>query len=374
MKRLLLLTLLAALFCMESTAQSGEKQLNYIFKSGENGYATYRIPALVVTKNGTILAFAEGRVGGDSDTGDIDLLVKRSTDNGKSWSEANVVWDDARNTCGNPAPVIDSKTGKILLLSTWNLGEDHEWQIIQQKSKDTRRVYVQESSDDGVSWSQPRQITKDVKYDNWTWYATGPCHGIELTRGKNKGRLVVPCDHIESGTGKYYSHVIYSDDHGKSWQMGGRTPSDQVNECTVAETNDGLVLNMRSYDNTKRCRKVSTSRDAGLTWSEPELAAELPDPICQGSSYTYSLGSDGALLFLNAASEKTRTNMTLRLSKDGGKSWPVAHELYSGPSAYSDLARLKDGSIGCLYEAGKLNAYEGIVFDVVPFEELTPKN
>ncbi len=151
--------------------------------------------------------------------------------------------------------------------STWNLGEDHERDIIEQTSRDTRRIFLLSSHDGGKSWSAPLGITSLVKKPEWTWYATGPCHGIQLEKGLYRGRIVIPCDHIEADSKKYYSHVIYSDDHGQTWQIGGITPQDQVNECTVAELPDGrLMLNMRNYDRTRKTRMVSFSADGGQTW------------------------------------------------------------------------------------------------------------
>ena len=170
--------------------------LDYLFKSGTEGYQCFRIPAIVTTTEGTLLAFAEGRKKGCSDTGNIDLVMKRSEDNGKTWSNLLVIRDDGENVCGNPAPVVDESTGTIHLLSTWNLGEDPEKKIIEGNSKDTRRVFVMESGDDGKSWSSPLEITSSVKQDHWTWYATGPCHGIQLKEGPHRDRLIIPCDHI----------------------------------------------------------------------------------------------------------------------------------------------------------------------------------
>ena len=129
-----------------------------VFVRGELGYHTYRIPALAVTTNGTVLAFAEARKKSISDSGKIDLVCKRSTDNGKTWSAQQTVWTDDENTCGNPAPVVDRDTGIIWLLMTWNLGKDHERDIAATKSKDTRRVFVTSSHDDGKSWARPRRL------------------------------------------------------------------------------------------------------------------------------------------------------------------------------------------------------------------------
>jgi sialidase-1 len=347
--------------------------MKYLFESGTSGYNTFRIPAIITTTKGTLLAFAEGRKGSSSDTGDIDLVMKRSEDNGLTWSELTLIWNDGENVCGNPAPVVDKTTGTIYLLSTWNLGTDHESEIIKQTSKDTRRVFILQSTDDGLTWSESKEITSSVKLPNWTWYATGPCHGIQAEKGAAKGRLIIPCDHIEAGSNKYFSHIIYSDDHGKSWKLGGTTPQDQVNECTVAELADGrLMLNMRNYDRTQKARKVAISENGGLLWGNIYSDKTLIEPICQGSLLTYSYADKGAgkMLFLNPADENARVNMTLRLSTDEGKSWVKSLVLYPGPSAYSDLTVVASGNIGCFYEAGYVSAYQGIVYKEVTIADL----
>jgi sialidase-1 len=338
-----------------------ETSFNYIFKSGTEGYSTFRIPAIVTTNSGKILAFAEGRVNGSSDTGNIDLVMRSSGDGGKTWSLIKMIWNDGENVCGNPAPVVDRETGVIHLLMTWNLGEDHERDIIDEKSKDTRRIFLTSSDDEGENWSTPNEITSSVKKENWTWYATGPCHGIQLKYGSSKNRLIIPCDHIEAGTKKYYSHIIYSDDHGKTWRLGGSTPQDQVNECTVAELPDGkLLLNMRNYDRTQKSRKISFSHDGGLNWSAIQPDTALIEPICQASLIYQK--KNKKLWFLNPANENSRTNMTLKSSVDFGKTWKIEKVLHLGPSAYSDLTLIKKNTLGCLFEGGNLSPYEGIVF------------
>lgn len=333
-----------------------------LFVSGENGYHTYRIPALVVTNAGTVLAFCEGRKEGGGDAGDIDLLVRRSEDDGATWSAQQVIWDDAGNTCGNPAPVVDRETGTIWLLSTWNLGEDHLREIIAGTSKDTRRIFLIASEDDGKSWSAPEEITSDVKQENWTWYATGPGAGIQLERGPHAGRLMIPCDHIERDTKHHYSHVIYSDDQGATWKLGGRTPEHQVNECIMVELEDGrLMLNMRNYDRSKKYRQLAYSADGGMTWTDQGFDEELPEPRCQASLRN----AGGTLYFSNPAHKDKRVNMSVRASFDEGGTWPVNKVLHEGPSAYSDLAVLKNGNIACFYEAGDEHPYESIVFAVL---------
>lgn len=345
-----------------------------LYVGGDGGYHTYRIPALVTTDRGTILAFCEGRKHSSSDTGDIDLLVRRSTDHGQTWSPPQIVWDDADNTCGNPCPVLDRQTGAIWLLMTWNRGDDAESRIVAQTSRDSRRVFVTRSTDDGASWATPQEITADAKKDDWTWYATGPGGGIQLRHGAHRGRLVIPCDHIEAGTRQFYSHIIYSDDHGTSWRLGGRTPEPQVNECQVVELASGrLVLNMRNYNRAQTVRQVATSDDGGLTWRDQRLDPALIEPICQAAFKRLErAGADdaGVLIFSNPASPHARVRMTVRSSFDEGRTWPNARVLYAGPSAYSDLAELPDGRIACLYEAGQSNPYESIVFTTFELQSL----
>jgi len=363
-RHFLLMFLLVPVF----TAMGGipiQKPLDYLFEAGTEGYQCFRIPALVTTTDGTLLAFAEGRKKGCSDTGDIDLVMKRSEDNGKTWSSLEVIWDDGENVCGNPAPVVDETTGNIHLLSTWNLGTDHEKDIIAGHSKDTRRVFVMKSDNDGKKWSTPVEITTTVKKDHWTWYATGPCHGIQLKKGGAAGRLLIPCDHIEAETKKYYSHSIFSDDHGETWELGGTTPQDQVNECTVAELSDGRVfLNMRNYDRTQKSRKIAYSEDGGGSWGNIKSDTNLVEPICQASLLSVGIanGEAPALFFLNPADKNERQQMTLRISRDNGQNWTGSMVLHQGPSAYSDLAILANGNLGCFYEAGESSPYQGIVF------------
>lgn len=335
------------------------------FVSGQGGYHTYRIPSLLATPAGTLLAFAEGRKSGRGDAGNIDLLLRRSLDQGRTWEPVQTIWDDGSNTCGNPCPVFDRQTGAIELLMTWNRGEDTEPRIIDQTSRDSRRVWATRSADDGRTWAPPREITADVKRPDWTWYATGPGAGIQIERGPLAGRLVIPCDHIEAGTRGHYSHVIYSDDHGRAWRLGGRTPLPQVNECEVVELADGrLRLNMRNYDRLQRTRQTALSDDGGLTWSGQVHAPDLIEPVCQATIRRYSWPAadrPGIILFANPASEK-RERMTVRASQDDGQTWPVARRVTDKPSAYSCLAALPDKTIGLLFETGEKSPYERIVF------------
>jgi len=370
-KRPFLCTALLLSLAIPLAACSGaEPQAADVFVGGRNGYHTYRIPALLTTAKGTLLAFCEGRAGGRGDSGNIDLLLKRSTDGGRTWSGRQMVWDDGPNTCGNPCPVQDRSTGTIWLLLTWNSGKDRESQIKANTGIDTRRVFVCHSDDDGLTWSEPREITKSTKRPEWRWYATGPGVGIQLKRGPWRGRLVIPCDHSlvtpEDPTG-YNSHVIFSDDHGKTWQLGG-VIRPAVNECQVVELTDGtLLMNMRNYDRSQSTRAIATSDDGGKTWSPVSHDPALVEPICQASflRYTEKPTSDrNRLLFANPGHGQRgkRQDMTVRLSYDEGKTWPVKRLIGPGPAAYSCLAVLPDGDIACLYEGGLKSPYERIIF------------
>ncbi|TNJ66646.1 exo-alpha-sialidase [Paenibacillus hemerocallicola] len=326
-----------------------------LFVAGEGGYHTYRIPTLLVTREGTVLAFCEGRMDGQGDAGKIDVLLRRSTDGGRTWGAAVCIAEDGSNTIGNPCPVQDRDTGVIRLLLCRNTEHGDEKEILAGRAP--RDVLAIHSGDDGLTWSPLRDISESVKRSDWTWYATGPCHGIQL----QSGRLLIPCNHAvldeaAGRSGPYISHAIYSDDGGVTWQLGNDA-GPHTNECTVAELEDGSVyLNMRSYHGRNR-RAGSWSRDGGETWTAPELDEALVDPVCQGSVLRLA---DGPMLLSNLASTK-RNKLTARLSADGGRTWDEGLLLRSGPAAYSDLAQTEDGTVLCLYECGDERPYERIV-------------
>jgi sialidase-1 len=319
-----------------------------VFRAGEGGYASYRIPALMVSPKGTLLAFCEGRRNSASDAGDIDVLLRRSFDRGKSWQPVQTVADMGENTVGNPTPVVERRTGAILLLLTSNPGRVTE----SQTGPRDRTVWITRSTDDGKSWSALSEITAQVKLPDWTWYATGPGNGIQL----RSGRLAIPCDH-NTADGRRFSHVIYSDDRGATWKIGG-IAEEKTNESAIVQLKNGeLLFNMRSYHG-KNLRAVQRSKDGGLTWSPLELDQNLIEPVCQASMIS---GRKGEVLFSNPAAT-TRTRMKVRVSGDGGRTWPVSRVVHEGPAAYSSLAMMHGGTIGLLYELGETQPYERIAF------------
>jgi len=339
-----------------------------LFESGKDKYHTYRIPALAITEKGTLLAFCEGRKGSQSDSGDIDLLMRRSVDNGNSWETVQVIVDDGGNTCGNPCPIVDKRSENIILLFCKNVGTANGDHILNGTAP-PRSVWVTKSSDDGITWSAPVEISDQVRKPGWRWYATGPCHGIQLT----DGRLVAPCNHGTSNDDKdMHSHIIFSDDGGTTWQIGGMQEG-WTDESTVVELADGaLYLNMRNCRGTNR-RAWSISHDRGLRWSPLGEDETLVEPVCQASVLrlsTEKTHGKNRILFSNPASIR-RENLTVRLSYDECETWPVAKTLWPGPAAYSDLAVTSDGKIGCLFECGESGPREMIALAFFTLEWLT---
>lgn len=359
--------LIAGFAALDATAETPSLEESVVYEAGQGGYANYRIPAVITTASGTVLAFAEGRKDSLSDAGNIDLLLRRSEDHGRTWEPVQVVVDDGGDTCGNPAPVLDKTTDTIWLVFTKNKGDTHEGAILRGDAP-PRTVWVTHSTDDGLTWATPKDISATTREPDWRWYATGPCHGIQL----DDGTLMIPCDHSLSPDNKnWFSHVIYSGDHGETWQLGG-TAGPYCNESNVAQLADGrLYLNMRSYKGNAS-RQSAFSSDKGMTWSAPEEDATLVEPVCQGSVLRIADDEAGSsrLLFSNPASTK-RENLTIRLSFDESRSWPVSRTLHTGPAAYSDLVALDAHTIGCLYEKGETTPYETIAFARIPLGWLT---
>jgi len=324
------------------------------FYGGKEGYHTCKIPALVVSKKGTLLAFCEGRKYTGRDADKIDILLKRSFDGGKSWQDTQIIVSDDDMTCGNPCPVVDQSTGTIWLPFCKNPRYDgpvpSDRRIVE--GKDPRTVWITKSTDDGSTWAEPMEITKDVKDPSWTWYATGPGHGIQL---KN-GRLVIPCDHM---VGKNFderdpvhSHIIYSDDHGVSWKIGGIV-DEGTNECTVVQTvDDSLYINCRNANHYRY------NHHGEYKGNIHRVYKTLIEPICQASLVRFTDKDHykkNRILFSNPANGKPgkREKLTVRISYDECRTWPVSKLLNKGPSAYSDLAIAPDMTILCLYERGK---------------------
>ena len=346
-----------------------------LFTSGEGGYVRYRIPAIVMTGKGTILTFCEARKFTGHDSDQIDLFVRRSTDGGRSFGPVGIVATESDVVCGNPAPVLDRATGTIWLPFCKNLRQGDETMICEGKAP--RTVWLTCSRDDGVSWEEPWEITASVKPAEWSWYATGPCHGIQLS----SGRLLIACDHIvlqdRTRSDPHHSHLIVSDDHGETWQVGG-IADEGTNESVALEAADGSVyLNCRNKNRLAdggNFRCITWSRDGGQTLSPIVHDAALPEPICQASVCRLSgtgAGERNRVLFSNPATRDGRQGMTVRVSYDECRTWPISRVLHAGPAAYSDLCVTQGGDILCLYERGDENPYEHVCLTRFNLEWLT---
>ncbi|MCZ4516053.1 sialidase family protein [Streptomyces sp. ActVer] len=350
------------------------------FRAGQEGYASFRIPAVVATGGGTLLAFCEGRVGSRDDFGNIDIVLKRSTDGGLTWGPLLVAAKNGDALSGNPAPVV-LDTGRVLLVHLRNAALATEDAIRRGKvsAADGRRVWVQHSDDEGLTWSGPKEITKQTKKDTWRWYATTPGHALRLSTG----RVVVPANHSlpptgkDTGTeGKYNGgHCLLSDDDGETWRIGYVDDNTDnyinVNETTATELPDGRVyFNTRTDSTAPGTRADAYSRDGGQTLVKPfRPQAGLTGPVVEGS--VLQLRDPDVLLYSGPADPGFRALMTIRSSTDDGVTWRPAHTVDGLPAGYSDLVRVDDDTVGLLYETGDFGAYETIVFRRVSVTGLT---
>ncbi len=360
-----------------------------VFVSGEDGHQTYRIPSIIRLPNGDLLAIAEGRVDGTGDFGDINLVMKRSRDGGNSWGDQIVLVDNDRLQAGNPAPVVDLldpvyPNGRIFLF--YNTGNNHEGEV--RKGNGIREVWYITSADNGTTWSQPVNITTQVhrpqhphlnpEYnfpDDWRSYANTPGHAVQLTSGRYRGRIFVAANH-SAGDPKeqstdYASHGFFTDDHGKSFSLGATIAVPGSNEATAAQLGDGLLMmNMRNQRGDIKARIVAISSDGGASWDTTYFDHQLPDPVCEGA--LLAVGKRNKILaFCNAADTRNRDNLTLRISRDDGKTWPTVRVVDKAPpgnerdyTAYSDIVSLGRRKVGVLYEQG---SYSKILFSAIRY-------
>lgn len=345
-----------------------------VFTSGTDGYFAYRIPALIVAPNRDLLVFCEARKRDLQDDGDIDLVMKRSSNGGRTWSAQQLIYEEggaALIKYGNPTAVVDEQTGTIWLA----VNRDY---LTDQGQRAGGQLILFRSDDSGQSWSAPIDITNSVRQSNWGHHAFGPGIGIQLRLGPHQGRLLFPANFRKSFDKRQpsYAHVIFSDDHGKTWKLGG-VLGDYTNECQLAEIVDrdrpGLLINMRNHwgrggePRKSGSRLVARSFDGGLSWDAETIDPALPEPPCQASLLRYSFGSTeepSRLLFANPIGPG-RMHLRIRLSLDEGKTWPQGKLIYAGEAAYSCMVRLPMNQVGIVYERDR---YKNISFCAISLE------
>ncbi|WP_329268828.1 sialidase family protein [Streptomyces sp. NBC_01451] len=383
-------TTAALLLAMPSPAGAGQATETAVFEqqvlfraSQDPGYACYRIPAIVRTLKGTLLAFAEGRKDNCGDAGDIDIVVKRSTDDGLTWGPVQVVDDGGVDTHGNPAPIVDRETGRILLAESWNTGHGGGNCPVPCD----RTPHLQYSDDDGLTWSEPRDLSAEIMPPEWnSWYATGPVHGIQLTRGEHAGRLVFGVN-TETWDGSRISAnhaaLIISDDGGDHWRAGATdtwpiaadgTFRQKPSEVTLTERSDGVILvSGREQDGTDLGHRTQAfSADGGSSFLTPFRA--LPDLYApQVQCSTVGLGA--RILLACPGDPDRRRTMMIRSSYDGGRTWDSVDRgtvVTRDWSGYSDLVKIDSGTVGLMYEGGTVDARDEIRFARFSEDWLTP--
>lgn len=318
-----------------------------LFDGGSGVYHSYRIPSIIRTKKGTLIAFCEGRVNNNRDYGNINLICRRSTTNGSGWGPEILV-KSSDGTWGNPTAVVNQSDGKIWLFMSYNsaglsqTGENGTTKITQPGQRKTFVCYST-FDQDGNDWSNPVDITSAVKPASMVWDAVGPGIGIQKRFGSTAGRLIIPA----------INRNIYSDDNGSTWQYNSM--SGGTSEGTIVERLSGVLMrNDRGVGSTEFYRYKSVG-GIGTGWDNFEEVTALPDPHCEGSILRYT-DSPSRILFMNSASQTTRTAMRIRISNDEGVTWPTSKLIPQNGTGnaklggYSSLVKTADNLIGALIE------------------------
>ena len=351
-----------------SLLQGNERKVTIIHKQGQFECHTFRIPAMVATNKGTLLGVYDMRYTSSRDLqGDMDIGLSRSTDGGNNWARPVSIMDmkkygdlpEDQNGCSDPNILVDRTTGEIFVSAVWTHGKPgtHQWRGKGSEpgysiNKSSQFMIVR-SIDDGLTWSTPENWTKKLKDPKWHLFAPAPGNGITLSNGT----LVMPTQGRDA-VGRPFSNLMWSEDHGKNWTLSEHA-RDNTTECAVVELSNGsLMLNMR--DNRNRSdksktngRAVSVTRDMGTSWTvHSSDHGALPEPVCMASLISHDL-PDGrrALFFSNPNSKQRREKMTVRMSLDGGQTWPRSILLDQKGGAYSSLAMVDEKTLGILYES-----------------------
>lgn len=339
--------------------------MKVLFAKGDKGYHTFRIPSLFCTSNGTLLAFAEGRVVGSADMQITHLLMRKSYDGGETWTPMEVMGAHEGDCYSNPTPVQDLDTGRIFffyVMATAEAIKGWEWPM----PFPPKTIFYRYSDDDGATWSEPVNVTAMITEAIPEWDSPGPANGLQITTGKYKGRLVIPVN----------GHVIYSDDHGETWIRGAFSEEIARNETTVAELSDGTLL-MNTRCDLKGKRIVVKSIDGGENWGELSYHDILPETSCQASQISCKVEGKHYLIFA-APTEGYRRKLVVRASADDGKTYSQGKMVCHGFAAYSGVVLMPGDRVGVIFEHGSFQAedtdsstqYEKISFDIIDFREV----
>jgi sialidase-1 len=330
-------------------------------KGGTDGANTYRIPGIVQTDKGSLLSIYDIRYNSSKDLpGNIDVGLSRSLDSGKTWLPMQVIIDmglpNENNGVGDASILFDPATKKIFVIALWSKGNHSIAGSLPGLSPDsTGQLVIVSSNDDGLTWTSPVSITPQVKNPAWHLFFDGPGSGIVM---KN-GTLVFPAQYWDENKVPY-STIIFSKDHGYTWEGGINGPKSNTTESQVVETVDGtLMLNMR--DNRGGFRSIATTNDMGLSWQEHSTSrAALIDPVCMASFIKATVKVNGqlkeVLFFSNPNSSNARNNITIKASLDHGATWLPANQFLideRNSYGYSSLTKIDDHTIGLLYEGIK---------------------
>ncbi|WP_377061693.1 sialidase family protein [Negadavirga shengliensis] len=343
---------------------------------GDDGVHSFRIPGLVTSNNGTLLAVYDVRRDDSSDLqGDIDVGLSRSTDGGESWEPMKMIMDmgewgglpENQNGIGDPAILVDEETGTIWVAALWLHGKPGTmaWNSSGEgmSPEETGQLMLVKSEDDGVTWSDPINVTGQMKDPSWRLFFNGPGRGITMRDG-----TLVFAAQFKDKENIPHSTVIYSKDRGETWEVGTGARS-KTTEAQVVELQDGsLLLNMR--DDRGGARAVMVTKDMGKTWEEhPTNRAALIEPVCMASIISNPHTDDPVLFFSNPAATDGRYNITIKASLDDGQSWPEAHQVLLDQKrgwGYSCLTMIDEDHLGILYESSQAH----MTFQIIRVDEI----